>query len=211
MEVSKRYIVGAIGAIGALMIGLGGCGASPTAAPATKGPAPTTTAPAATSPSPAYLMNKYLVSMKSTAYPDGDILAKDLEAKLTQPGGDPNLFLLDIRKPQDFAKGHIAGAVNIYFHDLGKPASLAQLPKNKQIVVICYTGTTANQSNGMLNMLGYNAIALKYGMSGWNQANYKMVSKPDVVNYPEVPSATAASGAASSSAAPASSAATSSH
>lgn len=181
MQSSKRYLVGAIGTIGALIIGLGGCG-NQTAAPTTAPPAAT----AAASPSVAQLMNSHLVNMQATAYPDGAILAKAVYADISQPGGDPNIFLLDIRKPADYAAGHIQGAVNIYFHDLGKPGNLAKLPKNKQIVVICYTGTTANQTNGMLNLLGYNAIAMKYGMSGWNQGNYKMVSKPDVVNYPEV-------------------------
>ena len=165
----------ALGVLGGLIIALGGCGA-PSAAPVSR----------PTAANLAAVMNRHLVNMESTAYPDGDILAQDLHAQLSAPGGNRNLFLLDIRKPADYAAGHIPGAVNIYFHDLGKSSSLARLPKHKEIVVICYTGTTANQTNGMLNLLGYHAIALKYGMSGWNQANYKMVSKAEVVNYPEV-------------------------
>jgi len=41
------------------------------------------------------------------------------------------------------------------------------LPFDNEIIVVCYTGHTASQATALLNALGYDATALKYGMCGW--------------------------------------------
>ncbi|GAB4328562.1 MAG: hypothetical protein Kow0074_24600 [Candidatus Zixiibacteriota bacterium] len=75
--------------------------------------------------------------------------------------------LLDIRGAADYAAGHVAGAINVPFREVAKDANLAKLDPGKQIVVICYTGHTASQATMLLNMLGYNAAAMKFGMTSW--------------------------------------------
>lgn len=96
------------------------------------------------------------------------IKATDLDAKLKDPAQKDKLFLLDIRKEEDFTRvGHIEGTTRVDFTALAVPDNLKLLPKDKQIVVICYTGNTAGQAVTMLKMLGYDAVVLKYGMVGW--------------------------------------------
>ena len=73
-------------------------------------------------------------------------------------------FLLDVRKPDVFKKGHIKGAKNIFWMDVFKPENLKKLPKDKRIIVICYVGHTASQVMMGLRLLGYKASALKFGM-----------------------------------------------
>ena len=92
-------------------------------------------------------------------------------------GGDDSYFLLSIRKPEHFEKGHVPGAINIPFGDIAKEENLAKLPKDKKIIVICYTGHTASQATMLLNLLGYEAYAMKFGMMGWT-------SDPDVLGIP---------------------------
>lgn len=42
------------------------------------------------------------------------------------------------------------------------------LPKDKRIIVVCYTGQTAGQTVGILRLLGYDACSLMGGMvNGW--------------------------------------------
>jgi hypothetical protein len=41
------------------------------------------------------------------------------------------------------------------------------LPKDRQIVVYCWTGHIASQITALLNILGYDAINLKFGMTSW--------------------------------------------
>lgn len=75
--------------------------------------------------------------------------------------------VIDCRKPEDFALGHIPGAVNIQAGQLFTDEVLSTLPKDKQIVTLCYTGQTSGQTTAALNMLGYDAYSLKFGMPSW--------------------------------------------
>lgn len=83
------------------------------------------------------------------------------------PANDP--FLLDIRKPEDYAKGHIKGAVNVPFAQMFKAENLAKYPTDKQIIAYCYTGHTCSMASFFLNVLGYNAISQKWGIMGWSK------------------------------------------
>ncbi|HYF94368.1 MAG TPA: rhodanese-like domain-containing protein [Symbiobacteriaceae bacterium] len=75
-----------------------------------------------------------------------------------------DFFGVDIRSAADFAKGHLPGFVNIPFAEVGK--NLDKFPKDKLIIVQCYTGQTASQTVGVLRMLGYNAKNLHFGFQG---------------------------------------------
>ncbi len=81
------------------------------------------------------------------------------------PSNDP--LVLSVRGHADYLAGHIPGAVNIPYREVARDTNLAKLPTDKQIVVVCYTGHTASQITMLLNQLGYNAVALKYGMTSW--------------------------------------------
>ena len=101
---------------------------------------------------------------------------------------DPGYFLLSIRKPEDYAKGHVPGAVNIPFAQLAKEESLKKLPPDKKIVVICYTGHTASYATMFLNQLGYEAYAMKFGMMGWTSDTNVLALTPftGAPGYPTV-------------------------
>lgn len=71
---------------------------------------------------------------------------------------------VDIRRPEDYAKGHLPGFVNIPFGQVGQ--NLDKLPMDKLIIVQCYTGQTASQTTGVLRMMGYNAKNLHFGFQG---------------------------------------------
>jgi rhodanese-related sulfurtransferase len=76
-------------------------------------------------------------------------------------------FILSQRSAEDYAKGHIPGAVNIPTTELFTAANLAKLPPDRQIVVYCYTGQTASQVTSALRLLGYDAYNLVFGMQAW--------------------------------------------
>ena len=87
--------------------------------------------------------------------------------------------ILDVRQAADYAAGHIAGAVNIPF---GKnmQTSFNTLPKDKPVIVYCYSGQTASQVLGVLRLLGYEAYNMPGGMgseggSGWLGAGNPVV------------------------------------
>jgi rhodanese-related sulfurtransferase len=95
--------------------------------------------------------------------------AEAVQGMLTDanPANDP--FIVDTRKPEDYAKGHIPGAINVPMANVFEPASLAKLPLGRRIVVADYNGQTAVGTSYLLSILGYNARGLQYGMMGWSK------------------------------------------
>lgn len=85
------------------------------------------------------------------------------------------VFILDIRKPKDFEKACINGAYNIFWHDLGECIDI--LPKEKKIVVACYSGQSSGQVVSLLKVLGFEAVSLSGGMNnGWLKSGMKTSS-----------------------------------
>jgi rhodanese-related sulfurtransferase len=82
-----------------------------------------------------------------------------------------NYLVIDIRKESDYISGHIPGAINIQMADMAKPETLLMLPKEKPILLVCYTGQSASLVNGILGVLGYNAWTLRFGMLSWNESS----------------------------------------
>jgi rhodanese-related sulfurtransferase len=116
-----------------------------------------------------------------------NIKAADLSALITDadPANDP--VILSVRSAEDYALGHIPGAINISLKDIAKPENLQKLNPDKQIVVYCYTGRTGSQATAILNALGYDAVNLLWGISGWTTDSVAAPKRfnPDTsVDYP---------------------------
>jgi len=76
-------------------------------------------------------------------------------------------FLLDTRASGDHVSGHIRTSINIEEVDVLKAPSLAKLPKDKQMIVYCHRGQESGHVVALLNINGYDAIGLEYGMCSW--------------------------------------------
>ena len=85
------------------------------------------------------------------------------------------IMVLDIRSAEDFAKGHIEGAVHIAYREVGQ--NFDRLPTNRPIYIVCYTGQTAGITLGALRLAGYNAYSLNRGMTGWDAAELPKVTE----------------------------------
>jgi rhodanese-related sulfurtransferase len=79
--------------------------------------------------------------------------------------------LIDVSEPDEFARGHAAGARNVPLNSL---QGAKELPSNKQlpVVLMCSTGARAARAAGQLRKLGHErAIALAGGLKAWREAN----------------------------------------
>ncbi len=76
-----------------------------------------------------------------------------------------DIFILDIRKAEDYAAGHLKGAVNAAWGTPALADALNWLPDDKPIYVNCVSGQTAGQAIAVLNVAGFNASSIRYG---WN-------------------------------------------
>ena len=96
-----------------------------------------------------------------------NIKASDLFMLINDEEEDNDPYIISVRMAEDYAKGHIPGAINIGFGDLFKTETLATLPIDQQIVMYCYTGHSGSQATAMLGALGYDVVNLLHGMSAW--------------------------------------------
>lgn len=93
------------------------------------------------------------------------VQAREAQALIDAP--EPP-FLLDVREPQEYSAGHIAGARLIPLGELG--GRLNELPKEQPILCICRSGSRSGAAARQLSAHGFEAINLSGGMIGWASA-----------------------------------------
>ncbi|MEN8851208.1 MAG: rhodanese-like domain-containing protein, partial [Glaciecola sp.] len=81
--------------------------------------------------------------------------------------------LLDIRKQEEFKKGHIVGARQIKSSELeSNDFSKLEKHKSQPIIVVCAMGMSAKKTASALLKAGFTeASVLQGGMSAWTSAN----------------------------------------
>ena len=81
-----------------------------------------------------------------------------MDAAITQMAEEDNFILLDVRTPEEFADGHIPGALNIPNENIGEN-DIAELPdKEQRIYVYCRSGNRSKQASAKLVNLGYTNV-----------------------------------------------------
>jgi NADPH-dependent 2,4-dienoyl-CoA reductase/sulfur reductase-like enzyme/rhodanese-related sulfurtransferase len=78
---------------------------------------------------------------------------------------DPSHVLLDVREPDEYARAHIGGALNIPLSVLRQRH--AELPRDKPIWVYCAVGQRGYFAQRFLLQLGYDAKNLSGGLTTW--------------------------------------------
>ncbi len=74
-------------------------------------------------------------------------------------------ILLDVRTPEEFASGHIHGAVNIPVESLGN--HLSEIPGGQPIVVYCHSGNRSAKAAQILAQAGYTSLYDLGGLNHW--------------------------------------------
>lgn len=99
---------------------------------------------------------------------DSDISPKDLKKLIDSKKDRENLFLLDVREPEEFNQWSIDGSKNIPLGKLANPESLTMIPKDKKIVTICPHGNRSTIGKYILERYGYNVSSLEGGLKAWS-------------------------------------------
>lgn len=89
--------------------------------------------------------------------------------------------MIDVRTPEEFASGHLPGAVNINIYDTDFAQRIAQLDKAKPVMVYCKAGGRSADAAKQLVELGYAVTELQGGTLAWANAGKALESgtKPD--------------------------------
>ncbi|MBU0934158.1 MAG: sulfurtransferase [Spirochaetes bacterium] len=112
----------------------------------------------------------------------GNNMVSEENAKAILDAADASVQFVSMRRPDDYAKGHVPTAINFPF-GATMWDGLANLPTGKKLISYCYSGQTANQGIALLRLLGYDAVSLRFGMGnartapgGWSNKGYPVVT-----------------------------------
>ncbi len=84
-------------------------------------------------------------------------------------------FILDVRQPEEWAQGHISGATFIPLEDL--PNRLSEVPKDREVVVVCRTGLRSAQGRDILKNAGFTRVtSMAGGLTQWQAQGLPVVS-----------------------------------
>lgn len=94
----------------------------------------------------------------------GEIDVAELAARLAQGGAT----VLDVRRTDEWAEGHIEGAVQVTHTDL--PGQLARVPRGRPVLVHCRSGARSARAAALLRREGYDAVNVAGGYLAWEKA-----------------------------------------
>lgn len=84
-------------------------------------------------------------------------------------------LVLDVREPDEYATGHVAGATLIPLGQLA--ARLGEVPRDRAVVVVCRTGHRSAQGRDILLSAGFGHVtSMAGGMTDWIAAGMPVVT-----------------------------------
>ena len=71
---------------------------------------------------------------------------------------EEEIVLLDVRTPEEFAEGHLKGAINLDFYAADFRQQLALLNPNQKYMVYCAVGGRSGKTGKMMEELGFGQV-----------------------------------------------------
>jgi glyoxylase-like metal-dependent hydrolase (beta-lactamase superfamily II)/rhodanese-related sulfurtransferase len=112
-------------------------------------------------------------AMLTTASDVEEVSVQELAALLD--GGahsrsrSPGIVVIDVREPEEYARGHVPGAINLAQAELA--SHLDDIPSDRTLFLICRTGQRSRRSAQFLQQLGISQVVnVTGGTAAWMQA-----------------------------------------
>ncbi|MFQ5847333.1 MAG: rhodanese-like domain-containing protein [Candidatus Methylomirabilales bacterium] len=97
----------------------------------------------------------------------------------------PRAVVLDVREPQEYAHGHVPGAVNIPQADLA--SRLDEVPRDWPVMIICQSGMRSLRAAQYLTQMNIAQVAnVKGGSTAWRKAGKAVTVGDTSVEEPRV-------------------------
>lgn len=121
----------------------------------------------------ATFMTLLVVSCASVASPR--TISVDTAAKLVAE--QPELQILDVRRPDEFMAGHLKGATPVTWGDADfEKQALNEISKDKPVLVYCRSGRRSTAATEALAGLGFTKLHnLEGGITAWQAAGKPVV------------------------------------
>ena len=90
---------------------------------------------------------------------------------------DAGALVLDVREPDEWVAGHVPGAALIPLGELA--ARVAEVPRDRDVVVVCRSGNRSAQGRDILLGAGYTSVtSMAGGMNDWAGSGRQVVEGP---------------------------------
>lgn len=83
---------------------------------------------------------------------------------------DPTTPVIDVRNPDEYAAGHVPGAVLMPLHTV--PVRVQDLPRDREVYLVCHSGGRSAQATAWLTQQGYDVVNVLGGTGAWAAAGY---------------------------------------
>ncbi len=101
-------------------------------------------------------------------------------------GGEAGPLIVDVREADEFAAVRVAGAALVPMSGFAEGA--AELPRDRQLLVLCATGVRSAAATGYLLRSGWNDVAnIVGGITAWQAAGLPVRHGPVVAGEGDVP------------------------
>ena len=88
-----------------------------------------------------------------------------------------DLVILDVRTPEEFAEGHLDGAVMIDFYEADFADRLGELDPEVPYLLYCRSGNRSGQTTAIMGDLGFTDVAdVDGGIVAWSGAGLPVVN-----------------------------------
>jgi rhodanese-related sulfurtransferase len=85
-------------------------------------------------------------------------------------------FVVDVRTQEEWDEYHVPNVLHIPLDEL--PNRLNEIPKDKEILVICRSGNRSQEGRDILLSAGYNATSMTGGLKEWYAKGYPIEGTP---------------------------------
>ncbi|TQF69798.1 rhodanese-like domain-containing protein [Pseudoalteromonas luteoviolacea] len=118
------------------------------------------------------LINFLLLTSFLTLAETPSISANDL---IVNQMSDKAFKIIDVRTPEEFAAGHIKGAINIPYDQIEAQTVKLKMLKRHTLVVYCRSGRRARIFEGILQKRGFNLKHLEGDYLAWKAAQLPLI------------------------------------
>lgn len=124
-----------------------------------------------------YLIVMATCAMQASSCTHNDNIVSISASEFEKEIKSDTVQLVDVRTPQEYAEGHIDGALNINVQsDDFKELAQIELSKDSTVLVYCRSGRRSLDATEILTSLGYKVVNLKGGIIEWKEEGFPVLT-----------------------------------
>jgi rhodanese-related sulfurtransferase len=114
----------------------------------------------------------YLIAVSA----GGTSLAREVNVDQAYEMYQNGVFVLDVRTQEEWDEYHAPNTTLIPLDQL--PARLSEVPKDREILIVCRSGNRSQEARDILRAAGYNATSMSGGLREWYLRGYPIEGAP---------------------------------